>query len=161
MTPIQLKNNWLIKWVVLSISAPLLSFAAGYGYLYALALLYPLAQTIAIEKIPKVRMPWLWMFYSVYWFLLIRFSSSYEFTISGILLSSILGQLLLRIMFGTFGGFKWLLFNSIGFVSIIIVFYILRDLNITNDFVEISLVIGISFVSAFLSGLGIKLSYIN
>lgn len=154
------KNKWLLYWIIVSIVAPLVSFIGGYGYLFVLALFYPLAQTIALNKIPHVKMPWLWLIHFVYWIMLIIYSPSYEVTIIGILASSVLGQILLFFMFGTFGKFQWLLFNTAGISLILLTFHLLREVPISNDFIEIIFIIGLSFTCAFLTGLGIKRGYL-
>jgi hypothetical protein len=154
-------NKWLINWVILSIAAPLVSFIGGYGYLYVLALLYPIAQTYALAKIQHIKMPWIWLVYWVYWMVIVVYSSTIQFTIIGIIASSILGQILLYLMFDTLGKFQWLLYNSTGICIVLLVLYLMRELHISNDFIEITLIIVLSFIIAFLSGLGIKKGYLK
>lgn len=161
LSPMITKNKWLLNWVILSAAAPLLSFIGGYGYLYALALFYPIAQTYSLTKIRHVKMPWIWLIYIIYWLALIMYSSTWQLAIIGILVSSFLGQILLYFMFNSLGKFQWLLYNTAGICSVLLTYYLIREVQISNDFIEVSLVLGLSLSSAFLSGLGIKRGYLN
>ena len=154
-------NKWLLNWVILSIAAPLVSFIGGYSYLYALGLLYPIAQTYALAKVKHIKMPWLWLIYCVYWLIIVVYSSTIEFAIISIIASSILGQIILYLMFDTFGKLQWLLYNSTGICIVLFVMYLMRELHISNDLIEIILIIILSFIIAFLSGIGIKKGYLK
>lgn len=160
-----LKSKWYLKWIILSISAPLVSFIGGYAYLYFLAVIFPLAQTIALSSLPKSRKSWLWMIHSFYWIAFIVYTTEFDvkFGLGAflILLSSLIGELLLKYIIGASNKFKWTLYNSLGLLCIFFVFYLISEMSIPNDLLEMSLVIFIAGVYAVISGIGVWSSYTN
>jgi hypothetical protein len=156
-------KHWIIFWICLNILAPLFSFIGGYGFLYVFALFYPLAQTIAIRKIENVKYPWIWMTHFIYWTLILSFIHEEKLAITSILMSTILGQFLLKIMFGTFGNLNWIIWNTAGIGLLILIHLLLRyyQIQISNDFFEIIIIVGSFTTSSCLSGIGIKQGYIK
>jgi hypothetical protein len=155
------KNNWLFFWMVLNTLAPLFSFMGGYGFMYFFAFFYPLAQTFAISKIQSVKFPWLWMAQFLYWLLLLIMFHDLIYIVIGILVNSIFGQLLLRIMFGSFGSFHWLKWNTIALIFPILSSQILKHQHISSDILEILLIVGLFLCISFTSGIGLNKAYWN
>lgn len=154
-------NKWLLFWMAMNILAPLCSFIGGYGFMYVFALFYPLFQTLAIRKIRNAKYPWIWMIHFFYWILLLSYIDDYKLAVIAILCSSILGQLLLRIMFDSYGKLSWIIWNTGALGLLIITTHYLSNFRVSNDFYEISIIIGLFLSSSFLSGMGIKLGYMR
>lgn len=147
--------------MTLNVLAPLFCFIGGYGFLYLFALIHPLAQTLAIRKINGVKLPWLWMVHFFYWIFILTGINEIELAITAILCSTILGQILLKLMFGTFGRFNWLLWNSVGLGLLTFTTLWLGSYHIENDFYEIIILVLLFLTSSFLSGIGLRLGYLK
>jgi hypothetical protein len=153
----QINSNrkWLLFWMIFSALAPLCSFIGGYGAIFVLAVLYPLAQTISLVSIHGIKHSWIWMIHTVYWMLVLIYVGQPEHVITAVYLSSLLGQALMRVMFGSFGKFLWLIWNTLGLTILVVAGYVLYNYQITNDFYQLAIVTLSFLISSFLSGLGI------
>jgi len=154
-------KRWLLLWMALNVLAPISSFIGGYGFVHVFALFYPLFQTLAIRKIKNVKYPWIWMTHFIYWILLLSYIDDYNMALIAILGSSIIGQLLLRIMFDSFGKFNWIIWNTGALGLLIVTTHYLRNYSVSNDFYEILIIILLFLSSSFLSGMGLKLGYMK
>lgn len=163
MTTVQSKTNnkWLILWMTLNILAPICSFIGGYGFVFVFALFHPLAQMLALLKIQHAKYVWLWMLHFIYWIFLLLYIHDYNNVIIAVLASSVLGQLLLRIILGSVGNFNYVFWNTAALGVLIISTYLSSDFRISNDFLQVSLIVLTFAVSSFLSGMGIITGYLK
>jgi hypothetical protein len=147
--------------MILTTIAPLLSMFAVYLFAVALAFFLPLFQTIALLKISSAKIPWIWMLHFPYFIIFILYEPTKFIGFIALFGVSILGQVLLYFIFGSFGKFQWLLFNSLNIVVIILAAWVSSEIRISNDFLQIVFIIGFVFLSSFITGKGIIRGYLS
>lgn len=158
MKIIDYKNEtWYSIWIILIVLSPILSLIGGYGYFYVLALLYPLAQFIALNKKEQKLINWIWLLHFPFWLYIIKLDIDYINLIYIIPLNSFLGEILLSIIFRKFGGFKWFVFNTISYITILFTFY----LSGNNDFFQIIIIVLGFGASAFISAIGLQYGFLK
>ena len=156
---IQLPKSWKTGWVLLIITASVISTQLGYMAPLALIVLYPLAQTISLAFLPNSSKPGLWLIHIPYWLIIISFGFSEKVVFLGMFFSSILGEFLLMFILKDAREWKWLLYNTCAMIVLVIGYEFLSSIKggYMNDFM-ILLAIGVLFgLSALVSVMGIEL----
>ncbi|MCJ8288549.1 MAG: hypothetical protein HRT58_00840 [Crocinitomicaceae bacterium] len=150
-------KNWTFIWTLCIVASSLLSFAGGYGYFYVLALFYPLAQVIAMSFKPRSKYYGIWMLHFVYWLFILYLDLELTGNLLAFIASSILGEVLLRFIFKDIIKYRWLLFNSLAMIVLILLGTFLMHYKITNDMIQIALMVLLISVPSIISAQGIKL----
>ena len=150
-------QNWTSIWTLCIVAASMFSFAGGYGYFYVLALFYPLAQVIAMSFNTSSKYKGMWMLHFVYWLFIIYLELELTGNLIAFVSSSILGEVLLRFIFKDIIKYRWLLFNSLAMIVIILLGTLIINYKITNDAIQVSLVIVLVSLPSIISAQGIKL----
>jgi hypothetical protein len=151
------RKNWFRTWVLLIILSPLLSFIGSYGYFYVLALFFPLAQFIGINRIQKSKWNLIWLLHFPFWVFVLSLDLSPSEIIISILLNSLLGEILLSILFQKFARFIWFISNSMAFG----ILYSGLIMSGSNDFAQIVMMIISYGISACIMGLGLEYGYVQ
>jgi hypothetical protein len=151
------KKKWLKTWVFLIICSPIVSFIGSYVYFQVLALLFPLAQLIGINQIRNSKLNLIWLLHFPFWLYVFRLGLEYDEILVYILLNSILGEILLAIIFKKFGRMVWFILNSFALALI----YGGIIISGGNDFFQIVIMI-VSYASAaIISGVGLEFGYLK
>src|SRR5262245_17528700 len=109
------KREWFRLWFILTVSSSFVSFIGGLGYFFVLALLYPLTQLIAINRAHTSKLNYLWLLHFPFWIFVLRHDYSHREILIAITLNSILGEILLSIIFKRFGRLIWVLTSSLSY----------------------------------------------
>lgn len=152
-----IKKKWFRTWILLTISSSLISFIGSYGYYYVLALLFPLAQLIGLNKIKRTNLNLIWLLHFPFWLYVLSLNLSSNQIIIAIIINSLIGEILLTIIFNKFSRFIWMLSNVIALGLI----YGGIQIYSRNDFIQI-VVMMISFgISGVISGFGLEYGYLK
>jgi hypothetical protein len=152
-----LRKKWFRVWLLLIVGSPLVSFIGSYGYFYVLALLFPLAQLVGINQINKSKLNLIWLIHFPFWIYVISLDLDRTEILIAITLNSILGEILLTIIFQNFGRFIWLILNSFALAII----YGGMIISGSNDFVQIAILIVSYAIAAILLGIGLEYGFLK
>jgi len=154
-----MRKNWQIKWIILVCIAPIISFIGGFAYFYVLSFLFPLAQTAAIGLHKNSKWSIIWMLNFFYWLLVLN--SNLENTTLVLLLlgNSLLGELLLFLIFKKFSNLKWFVFYSLGYSTFFIAAWILIRIESNYELLHIPILFLSVVLYSIVSGYGIKKSF--
>ena len=151
------RKKWFRIWVLLIILSPLISFIGSYGYFYVLALLFPLAQLVGINRIHKSKRNLIWLIHFPFWIYTLNLELDRNEIFIFIVVNSILGEILLAIIFQKFGRFIWLILNSIALAII----YGGMIVSGSNDFIQVVIMIISYGISAITLGVGLEYGYLR
>ncbi len=151
------RKRWFKVWFLLILISPLVSFVGSYGYFFVLALLFPLAQLIGINQIERSKVNLVWLIHFPFWVYVINLDLDRTEMLIAIALNSILGEILLTIIFQKFGRFIWLILNSFALAII----YGGIIISGSNDFVQIVILIVSYAIAAILLGIGLEYGFLK
>ena len=152
-----LRKKWFKIWCLLIVGSPLVSFIGSYGYFYVLALLFPLAQLVGIYHIEKSKVNLIWLIHFPFWIYVLRHDLDRSDILIAIALNSILGEILLTIIFQKFGRLFWLILNSFA-LAIIYGGIIITG---SNDFIQIVIMISSYAIAAIILGIGLEYGFLK
>ena len=122
-----------------------------------MALLFPLAQLVGLNQIEKSKLNLIWLIHFPFWIYVLGLDLNRTDILIAIALNSILGEILLTIIFQKFGRFIWLTLNSLALAII----YGGIIISGSNDFIQIVIMISSYAIAAILLGIGLEYGFLK
>lgn len=148
--------KWKIGWVVLIVVSVLVSTRMAYMAPVVLAASYPIAQMISISLIPGSRYSALWLLHVFYWLIVLYLGMSEKVLFIGMLGSSILGEMLIRVIIPRLVKWRWLVFNTLAMIVLIASDILVSYFDDSLRCNPIVILVSMFTVSALVSAQGIK-----